>query len=93
VIPPEKNAAKARVYNLTEEIAMRRKSSAEQLLLKSGRFLTDLQAAVKKTGLERPMGSPWQFFDRTMTDPQAGVDVSSEIVAQVKINAAAKTPP
>jgi hypothetical protein len=83
-IPPEKIAAKARVYNLTEEVAMRRKFSADQLLLKSGRFFTGLQAAVKKIGLERPMGSPLQFFDRTMTDRQAGVDVSAQIIAELK---------
>jgi hypothetical protein len=87
VIPPGKIAAKARVYNLTEEIAMRRKQSADRLLLESGRYFTGLRTSVKKAGLQTAqMASPLNLFDRRTMDPQAGVDVSAQIATQLGMN-------
>jgi hypothetical protein len=47
-IPPEKIAAKAKVHKLTEEIAMRRKNSAQMILIKSGRLFPGLQTFLGK---------------------------------------------
>jgi hypothetical protein len=93
VIPPEKIAAKARVYNLTEEIAMRRKLAADTRLLKSGKFFSGLRCFLEKDrSSNQRMASPLNLFDRNMLDPKAGADVSPQIVAQLKINGDAETP-
>jgi hypothetical protein len=93
VISPEKIAAKARVYNLTEEIAMRRKHSAERLLLKSGRLFSGLHSFLgKDRSSNHQTASPLNLFDRKTLDPNAGVDLSPQIVAQLKINAEPEPP-
>ncbi len=93
LIPPEKIAVKVKVYNLTEEIAMRRKLSADKRLLESGRFFNGLRSFLEKDGSSNQrMASPLNLFDRKTLDPKAGVDVSPQIVAQLKISGDAKTP-
>jgi hypothetical protein len=88
VIPPEKIAAKARVYNLTEEIAMRRKLAADTRLLKSGKFFSGLRSFLDKDrSSNQRMASPLNLFDRKRLDPSAGVDISPQIVARLKMNA------
>jgi hypothetical protein len=77
VIPPEKIAAKARVHNLTEEIAFRQKHYAHMMLLKSGKLFTGLQSFLEKdSSSNHRTASPLNLFDRKMLDPKAGVDVS-----------------
>jgi hypothetical protein len=87
VIPPEKLVAKARVHQLTEELAMRRKNSAQMLRIESGKLLTGLQGFLAKNGCSNhKVAAPLNFSDRRTPDPEAGVDVSSQVIAQLRGN-------
>jgi hypothetical protein len=86
-IPAKNIVAKVRVHNLTEEIAFQRKSSAERQLIRSGGYFSGLPALVKKMGRKETRTSSLAFFtNRMTTDPEAGVDVSGDIVARLRSN-------
>jgi hypothetical protein len=83
----EQIIGRARICNLTEEIAILRKQSADSLRISSGAFFTGFQAFLKKAGLQRTSAvPPLNTYDRVV-DPEAGEDLSHEIVSRFKSKA------
>jgi len=80
----EQIVGRARIYNLTEEIAFRRKQFAHRLRLENGALFTGFEAFLKKAGLKRTAAASPLNLSHSVVDPVAGIDLSHEIVSRLK---------